>query len=143
MTDLSKAFDCLSLELLIAKLDAFGFDEKSLKLVLNYLSNHKQRVKINDSYSSRTEILYGVLQGSILRPLLLNDFIYNMFYLLQDYEIADYADDTTSYSDQRNHPQFDFEELEKSFVILFKLLGKNFMKVNTDKSHLLLSGNTK
>ena len=52
MTNLSKAFDCLSDELLIAKLDAFGFDKKSLKLVYNYLSNRKQRAKINDSYSS-------------------------------------------------------------------------------------------
>ena len=52
MTDLSKTFDCLSHELLIAKLEAYGFDEKSLKLIYNYLSNRKQRVKINDSYSS-------------------------------------------------------------------------------------------
>ena len=52
MTDLSKSFDCLSHELLIAKLEAYGFDEKSLKLIYNYLSNRKQRVKINDSYSS-------------------------------------------------------------------------------------------
>ena len=57
MTDLSKAFDCLSHELLIAKLEAYGFDEKSLKLIYNYLSNRKQRVKINDSYSSWREIL--------------------------------------------------------------------------------------
>ena len=49
MTDLSKAFDCPSHELLIAKLDAFGFDKKPLKLIYSYLSNHKQRVKINDS----------------------------------------------------------------------------------------------
>ena len=66
MTDLSKAFDCLSHELLIAKLEVYGFDEKSLKLIYNYLSNRKQRVKKDDSYSSWTEILYGVPQGLIL-----------------------------------------------------------------------------
>ena len=101
MTDLSKAFDCLSDELLIAKLDAFCFDKMSLKLVHNYLSNREQRVEINDSYSSWREILYGVPQGSILRPLLFNIFICNMFYFLEDYEIVNYADDTTSYSAQR------------------------------------------
>ena len=69
MTDLSKAFDCLSHELLIAKLDAYGFDNKSLKLIYNYLSNRKQRVKINESFSSWEEILYGVPQSSILGPL--------------------------------------------------------------------------
>ena len=72
ITDLSKAFDCLSHELLIAKLDAYGFDNKSLKLIYNYLSNRKQRVKINESFSSWEEILYGVPQGSILGPLLFN-----------------------------------------------------------------------
>ena len=61
MADLSKAFNCLSHELLIAKLDAYGFDNKSLKLIYNYLSNRTQRVKINESFSSWEEILYGVL----------------------------------------------------------------------------------
>ena len=94
-TDLSKAFNCLSHELLIAKLEAYGFDEKSLKLIYNYLSNRKQRVKINDSYSSWREILYGVPQGSILGPLLFNIFICDMLYFLENYELANYADDCT------------------------------------------------
>ena len=63
MTDLSKAYDYLSHDLLIAKLDAYGFVKKSLKLVYSYLSNRKQRVKINDTYSSLGEILFGVPQG--------------------------------------------------------------------------------
>ena len=82
VTDLSKAFDCSSHEHLIAKLDAFGFDKTSLELVHNYLSDRKLRVKINDSYSSCRKILYGVLQGSILGPLLFNIFICDMFYFL-------------------------------------------------------------
>ena len=51
-TDLSKAFDCLSHELLIAKLDEYGLDKYTLKLVNSYLLNRKQRVKTNDKYSS-------------------------------------------------------------------------------------------
>ena len=73
-TDLSKAFDCLSHEFLIAKLDAYGFDKNALKLVNSYLSNRKQRVKINNKYSSWSEILFGAPQGSILGPLLFNIF---------------------------------------------------------------------
>ena len=65
-----------------------------------------------------------------------------MFYFLEDYKIDNYADDTTPYGSQRNH-QFIIEELEKSSAILFKWPGNNFTKVNTDKSHLLLSGNIK
>ena len=51
MTDLSKAFDCLHHELLIAKLDAYGFDIKSMELIQQYLSNRKQRVKVGNAYS--------------------------------------------------------------------------------------------
>ena len=52
MTNLSKAFDCLHNELSIAKLDANGFDIKSVKLIQQYLSNKKQRVKVSNAYSS-------------------------------------------------------------------------------------------
>ena len=69
LTDLSKAFDCLSHDLLIAKLNAYGFSMAALRLVQNYLSNRKQRTKINTEYSSWEEILFGVPQGSILGPL--------------------------------------------------------------------------
>ena len=62
---LSKAFDCLSHELLIAKLSAYGFDKNALELVNSYLTYRKQRVKINDKYSSCSEILFGAPQGSI------------------------------------------------------------------------------
>ena len=142
MTDLSKVFDCLSHDLLIAKLDAYGFDKKSLKLVYSYLSSCKQRVKINYTYSFLGEILFGVPQGSILGPLLCNIFICDMFDFLEDYGIANYADDSTPYSAKSNH-KLVIEELEKSSSILFKWLQTNYMNMKTDKSHLLLSGNTK
>ena len=68
LTDLSKAFDCLSHELIIAKLNAYGFSLAALKLVQSYLSKRQQRTKINQSYSSWEEILSGVPQASILSP---------------------------------------------------------------------------
>ena len=52
LTDLSKAFVCLSHDLLIAKLNAYGFSIAALRLVQNYLSNRKQRTKINSDFSS-------------------------------------------------------------------------------------------
>ena len=142
LTDLSKAFDCLSHELLIAKLEAYGFEKKSLVLINDYLTNRKQRVKINDSFSQWGIIDFGVPQGSIMGPLLFNIFICDMFYFLEEYEIANYADDSTPFCAGKNH-EVVIETLEQSSTILFKWLKNNYMKVNTDKSHLLLSGNKK
>ena len=69
LLDLSKTFDSLNHELLVAKLHAYGFSYSSLELILPYLSNRWQRTKINNTYSSWVEILLGVPQGSILGPL--------------------------------------------------------------------------
>ena len=64
LTDLSKAFDCLPHELLIAKLHAYGFSLSALRLVNSYLSNRKQPTKINENFSSWEEILFRVPQVS-------------------------------------------------------------------------------
>ena len=60
MMDLSKAFDCMNHELLIAKLNAYGFGKDSLNIINSYLSNRWQRVKVNSSFSDWTELLLGV-----------------------------------------------------------------------------------
>ena len=65
-TYLSKAFDCLSHELIIAKLNVYEFSLFALKLVQNYLLKRQKRTKINPSYSSWEEIICGVPQCSIL-----------------------------------------------------------------------------
>ena len=72
LNDLSKAFGCINHELLIAKLEAYGFDHESLIYVYSYLSDRKQRTIVNVSFSTWAEIIVGVPQGSILGPLLFN-----------------------------------------------------------------------
>ena len=65
-----------------------------------------------------------------------------MFYFMADFEIANYADDSTPFSAKTNHNSV-AQELEVSSSILFTWLRNNYIKANTDKSHLLLSGNNK
>ena len=98
LTDLSKVFNCIDHELLIAKLHAYGFDTDALKFIYSYLKGRKQRTKINSSYSSFAEILFGVPQGSILGPLLFNAYICDPFYDTDDLDFATFADHNTPYS---------------------------------------------
>ena len=72
LMDLSKAFDTINHELMIAKLNAYGLDKNSLKTILSYLSERWQRIKINTTFSSWSQLLQGVPQGSVLGPILFN-----------------------------------------------------------------------
>ena len=65
-----------------------------------------------------------------------------MFYFLEDYDMANYADDSTLYNADKNVESV-VNNLEHSSSILFKWLTDNYMKVNTGKSHLLVSGNAR
>ena len=102
LTDLSKAFDCILHNLLIAKLGAYGFDYNSLQMLQSYLSNRTQRTKINDAFCKYCEMLFGVPQGSILGSLLFNIYICDIFYDTDDCDIASYADDNTPYASSSN-----------------------------------------
>ena len=86
-TDLSKAFDCIYHKLSTAKLFCYS-----------YLSNRTQRIKINNSFSRRSSIEYGVPQGLVPGPLLFNIDLIDLFYECEDSNFANYADDTTLYA---------------------------------------------
>ena len=75
LTDLSKAFDFMTHDLLIAKLHAPNLDMNALNLIFQYLRRRKHRVKINSSFSSNLDIFQGIPQESILGPLLFNQSI--------------------------------------------------------------------
>ena len=92
LMDVSKAFECLNHELLLAKLHAYGFSRSALALIHSYLSNRRQRAKINGSFSTWKEINLGVRQGSVLGPLLLNIYINDIILLMSGTEICNYAD---------------------------------------------------
>jgi len=95
--DLSKAFDCLNYEILVAKSEAYGFSRNALTFINRYLCKRKQRVKVNGSFSEWKYIDQGFSQGSVLAPLSFNICINDMLIFIPDIDICNYADDTTLY----------------------------------------------
>ena len=102
LTDLSKAFGYLPHDIIITKLNANGFDIKAQNFIYDYLRNRKQRTNIDNAYSSWQKILYGVPQGSILRSLLFNTDLYDLFLIMNHEDIANYADDNTPHISGKN-----------------------------------------
>ena len=84
LIDLSKAFDCIPHGLLIAKLNAFGFDKKSLPFISAYLYNREQKTKVGSEFSDFLNILFGVPQGWMLGPILFIIFITDLFFINND-----------------------------------------------------------
>ena len=119
LTDLSKAFDCLPHDLIVAKVHAYGFSIDSLKLINSYLTERKQRVKINDQFSSWLDIVVGVSQGSILGPLFFNIFLCDMFLFSNDIDFPRYADDNTPYCIGKTLEEV-ISQLEKSSKSTFE-----------------------
>ena len=136
--DLSKAFDTLDHELLIAKLHAYGFGKMALRFIQSYLSDRWQRVKINDSYSSWSALLKGVPQGSVLGPLLFNLYISDLFYVI-DTNVCNYADDTTPYAVSMSLEDL-MAKLELVSDKAMDWFHNNGMKSNSSKCKLLVSG---
>ena len=80
LTNLSKAFDCLDHELLIAKLNAYGFGLPALRLINNYLSHRKQRTRVNNS----------LVNDLLLGQFLFKSFLAGLFLIHSDINIANY-----------------------------------------------------
>ena len=121
MTDFPKAFHSLHHRLVIAKLDAHGFDIKSVKITQQYLTNRKQRVKVGNTYSSWKETFWVILQESILGPLIFNVFLCDLFCFLGGIAVSSYADDTTLYSaNKTNH--LIITQIEQFSEVLFSMV---------------------
>ena len=107
--DLSKAFEIINRDLLIAKLEAYGFSS-DLLLMFSYLEIRFQRVSINSSFSTWEEIIADIPQGSILGPLLFNIFLNDLFYIENRSFSSNYADDNVLYAFGSN-----LEEVKQTF----------------------------
>ena len=137
LMDLSKAFDCLSHELLLAKLEAYGLSKDALLLIQDYLQGRFQRVKINSKFSEWKRITKGVPQGSVLGPLLFNIFINDICLSLDQSKLCNYADDNTIWIEGTDKEGITIK-LEQEMNLINQWFEDNAMQLNGDKCKLMM-----
>ena len=106
--------------------------------IYSYLTDRKQRTKVNGSFSEWADISSGVPQGSILGPLLFNIYLNDIFFSVKECDIANYADDNTPYTTDRKIDIL-LQKLYTDTSLLSIWFKDNFLQMNADKCHLLIS----
>ena len=140
--DLSKAFDCLPHDLVTVKLQAYGVDYDSLRLTTSYRLNQHQRIKLDSVFSSWLQTIIGVLQGSILGPLLFNIFLNDLLLPHLRSNVCNFADDNTLYCCGKTTENV-IENLISDLKVVLKWFGNKQMMANRKKFQYMLLGKPK
>ena len=136
MCDLSKAFDVISHDILIKKLDYYGIRGLAKNWLISYLSNRKQFVDFSNNLSDPIEIEYGVPQGSILGPLLYLIYV-NDIGTCTNGHIYSFADDTTLViSDEK--PDVLFQKSNIAVDKLYNWFCANGLSLNPQKTKYII-----
>jgi hypothetical protein len=132
--DLSKAFDTVSIPLLMQKLEFAGIRGIALSIFRDYLTNRAQCVKVGNCLSEDARLTYGEPQGSVLGPTLFLLYVNSLCRLsLPNCNIIAYADDTAlvvhgkDWAKAKQHTEYALREI-------MKWLNGNLLTLNLDKS---------
>ena len=124
---------------MIAKAHAYGFNKTSTEYLKDYLSHRKLKMKIHKTFSNWTNILHGEPQGSMLGPLIVTVFLYDLFLFKPNIDLVSYADDSTPFAMGGSSELEVINEIRNVVENLTLWFWNNCTKVNPDKFHLFLS----
>ena len=158
MLDMSAAFDVVDHDILVDKMQIYGFNRCSVKWLSSYLSNRSQSVLIDGHLSEPLHVQAGVPQGSILGPLLYLLYTNDLPEAVHDHHPAPhdrvhgpnhninctdcggmclFADDST-YTKSHKEPTVLKEEIDRNYQNIVEYMSRNKLILNTDKTHLLV-----
>ena len=134
--DLSSAFDTVSHEMLLSKLEIYGLDTHALKWLKSYLVERRQFVTVSGEMSSSQEMNIGTPQGSRLSPLLFLCLMADMDLWTENSILSNFADDTQSIIISENTEKaLEIATKEANSVVSF--FESNNLVNNADKAALL------
>lgn len=134
--DLTKAFDCVSHDILLQKLLYYNFDPNSITLIKSYLCERTQYVSYDSNISQRLTIKHGVPQGSVLGPLLFLIYINDLAKFQNNSNLILFADDTTNII--KYHPTDPLAEIvNEAQENLRTWFLANKLSLNQSKTHSL------
>ena len=137
LMDLSKAFDAIPHGLLLSKLHAYGLSDNACEMIRSYLTDRRQRVKIDDVRSDWEYTIRGVPQGSQVGPHVFNIFLNDFFYFLEGLcQTLNYADDNSLAKVDHDLHKIKVD-LEFAAKVAVKWFNDNFMKANASKFQVL------
>ena len=142
LLDLSAAFETIDHTILFNR-DWFGVDGTVLMWIKSYLTNHRQKVKLGNSFSDAFSLPYGVPQGSVLGPLLFTLYTIPLSHIISSFNVTHhlYADDTQIYLalDSRNFDS-SIAELTECLACVQKWMDGVRLKLNPEKTEFIIIG---
>ena len=146
LLDLSAAFDTIDHEILIERLEKWvGLSGPVLNWLRTYLTDREFCVMLGENKSENHSMPYGVPQGSILGPLLFSLYMLPLSTIIRKHNIKyhSYADDTQLYMALSPNDQRSIDSLVNCISDLNQWLSQNFLKLNQDKTEVLVIGDKK
>lgn len=135
--DFRKAFDTVSHQTLLNKLNQFNLSPNAITLLNNYLSDRTQQVFVNKHLSDPMTVTTGVPQGSTLGPLLFVMYMNDLPNVFNHSNTLLFADDTVIYHPITKDFDTSFDIMQNELKMLNLWCRKNLLEVNTGKTKVM------